>query len=394
MANRNAPWHQLEQQGCTIETMICETEGFERHPPIVSIVPRVLISTDEPNFTLGLVEGYRAAGCEVVTGTANFRLRASHYDIVHHQWPEEFSRWQAPSPTEIEQVKQHLEWWRDRATNIFTVNNLYPHELDRNPACHELYSSFYRSCQVITHYSNASREMVLAEYPAARTARHVVHHPANYEVSLASQKSRGSRRSEMGISDNEFVILMLGSLRSWDEVRLIQRAFDLATVPNKRLLMAGKLKSTETKWQRKARQLTWQWWLKRRRAIVDTRYVPESEVSQFVDSCDVAIVPRLSGISSGIVNLAMTFGRAVIAPRHGAYPEYFAGTANPLYETGNAKSLAAALDQAAKLDLNKVGSENARIASKWTWKEMCEVCLAAGNVGDFRISCRQQRMQG
>ena len=339
------------------------------------------------------MEGYRATGCEVVTGSANFRLRAAHYDIVHHQWPEEFSRWQAPTPDEIEEVRQQLAWWQHRAINIFTVNNLYPHELDRDPGCHELYSSFYRHCQVITHYSSASREMVLAEYPAAREARHVIHQPANYEISLASQRSRGSRRREMGVRDDAFVILMLGSIRSWDEVRLIQRAFDLVGAPRKTLLMAGKLKMRESRWRKEIKQLMWRWWLKRRRAIVDTRYVPESEVSQFIDSCDVAIVPRLSGISSGIVNLAMTFGRAVIAPRHGAYPEYFAGTRNLLYETGDPESLAAALDQAASLDLDEVGSENARIASKWTWKQMCEICLAAANVREPSMSSQQLRVK-
>src|SRR5262249_54149187 len=53
-------------------------------------MPRVLIPTDEPNFTLGLVEGYRSLGWDVVTGTENFKVRAAHYDVVHYQWPEEY----------------------------------------------------------------------------------------------------------------------------------------------------------------------------------------------------------------------------------------------------------------------------------------------------------------
>jgi beta-1,4-mannosyltransferase len=346
-------------------------------------MPRILISTDEPNFSLGLVEGYRAAGCEVVTGTANFRLRAANYDVVHHQWPEEFSGWRAPSAREIDQVRQHLEWWRDRAFNIFTVNNLYPHELDHDAACHELYSNFYRYCQVITHYSRTSLEMVLSEFPAAHAARHVVHSPANYEVTLASQKSRGSRRRALGIREDDFVILMLGSLRSWEEIRLIQKAFDRVRVPRKRLLMAGKLVVRDSFWRKRIKQLMWQLWLKRRHAIIDARYVPETEISQFVDSCDLAIVPRFSGLSSGIVNLAMTFGRAVIAPRHGAYPEYFVGTRNLLYETGNAESLAAALDEAALLDLDEIGRENALLASRWTWKKTCESCLEAAGIANL-----------
>ena len=342
-------------------------------------MPRVLISTDEPNFTLGLVEGYRAAGADVVTGRARFQRCAEHFDIVHHQWPEEFSRWEAPSSTDIQDVTRQLQWWHGRAVNIFTVNNLYPHEHDQDPACHELYSSFYRYCQVITHYSHTSLKMVLQEFPAARASRHVVHHPANYEVTLASQKARGSRRHEMGVGPDELVVLMLGSIRSWGEIRLIQQAFDLIKTPKKRLLMAGKLRLKDSWLRRQIKQLVWRWWLSRRNTVVDTRYVPESEVSQFIDSSDLLIVPRLSGLSSGIVNVAMTFGRFVVAPDHGAYPEYFAGTRNLLYETGNPESLAAAIDHAASLDLGDIGSENAQIAATWTWKQICDLCLGVAS---------------
>jgi glycosyltransferase involved in cell wall biosynthesis len=341
---------------------------------------RVLIATDEPNFTLGLVEGYRSLGWDVVTGTANFRVRAAHYDVVHHQWPEEFTGWRVPTTVEIQQIREHLEWWQHRAINIFTVNNLYPHEFDHHPLFHELYSCFYQNCQLITHYSCASLNAVLEEFPSARETRHVVHAPPNYEVSLASQQSRGSRRAEMRIGDEEFVILIIGRLRSWKEIRLIQEAFDLVDLPRKRLLMAGKLSLRGSRWRNWIKQLRWSWWLKRRRAVVDKRYVPESEISQFIDSCDVAVVPRLSGLSSGIVSMAMTFGRMVIAPCHGAYPDYFVGTRNLLYETGSSKSLAAALNKAALLDLDDIGRENALIASKWTWKKMCESCLEAAGI--------------
>ena len=345
-------------------------------------MPRVLIATDEPNFTLGLVAGYKSLGWDVATGTSDFRNRAAQYDVVHHQWPEEFCGWTRPGSQQIEQIRSLVRWWEHRAVNIFTVNNLYPHEFDNDPACHELYSLFYRHCQLVTHYSEASHQLVLKEFPITEEVRHVVHAPANYEVTLANQRERGSRRAAMGIQDEEFVILMLGRLRSWDEIRLMQRAFDLTKVPRKRLLMAGKLELKDSRWGKLNKQLRLNWWLSRVRAVVDTSYVPENEISGFIDSCDVAIIPRLSGISSGIFNLAMTFGRAVVAPRHGAYPEYFVGTDNFLYETGSAESLAAALERAASVDLAEVGRKNAMIAAKWTWKRMVETCLAAVSPGD------------
>jgi glycosyltransferase involved in cell wall biosynthesis len=123
--------------------------------------------------------------------------------------------------------------------------------------------------------------------------------------------------------------------------------------------------------------LRWKWWLSTRRAVVERRYVPESELSRFLDSSDVAIVPRFGGLNSGIVFLAMTFGRMVIVPNCGAYPEQLAGSRNLFFEPGDPVSLASKLQEAAVLDTNDIGRENAMIALGWSWREICQSCLDA-----------------
>lgn len=351
-------------------------------------MPRVLITTNEPHFTLGLVEGYRSLGWDVVTGATNFRIRAACYDVVHHQWPEEFSDWGAPSAEQMEEIRSQLKWWEHRAANIFTVNNLYPHQLDNDPACHELYSSFFQHCQLITHYTNASCQAVRDSFPLARDVRHVVHTPPNYEVTLATQVSRGSQRTRMGIGGHEFVILILGSIRSVEEIRLIQQAYDLARVDNKRLLMAGKLKLKGKGLHKRVMLMKWRYWLWRRRAVVDVRYVPESEMFQFMDSCDVIIVPRLSGLNSALIFLGMTFGRTILAPNRSSYAECMVGSRNLLYDNGSAVALAEALERASTIDLDDIGQENARIASKWTWKGIVQTCLRAAGESDTPVAAR------
>ena len=344
-------------------------------------IPRVLLTTDEFSYTLGLIKGYTELGWDVVVGANNFRIRAAQYDLIHHQWPEEFSNWVLPSQRNIEEIKGHLEWWKERTINIFSVNNLYPHQHDRAPAFHSLYSLFYQNCQLITHFSQASLDLVLQEFPVARTARHLVHSPGGYSVALERQTNRGSRRHQMGIRADEFVILVIGTLRSWKEIKLIRDAYDLARIPNSRLLIAGKSSFRGFAFKRRLKLLWLKWWLIRRKAFVDTRYVPEEEISQFVDSCDVAIVPRLSGLSSAIPLLAMTFGKMVIAPDHGAYPEYLQGTRNLIYKTGDAKSLARKLEEAVSLDREAIGRENEVIASTWSWKRICQTCFEAVGAG-------------
>jgi glycosyltransferase involved in cell wall biosynthesis len=338
-------------------------------------MPRVLIPTDDDDP--GLIEAYRCLGWDVTVGTANFRNRASHYDVVHYQWPEEYSGWRVPTHEQIVETEERLRWWSARATCIFTVHNLYPHYGVGDPACHELYSCFYRHCHLISHFSHTSQQMVLEEFPSARRARHIVHCPANNAVALAIQKERGSRRGELGIREDEFVILMIGRIRFWSEVKLIQRAYDLACVPNKRLLMAGKFALIAPPWRKRLLMLRWNLWLKARQAVVDTRYVPENELSRFLDSSDVAIVPRVGGLNSGIVFLAMTFGRTLIVPNCGAYPEQLAGSRNLFFKPGDPVSLAGMLERAASLDTDDIGRENGMIAAKWGWPKICCICLDA-----------------
>lgn len=340
-------------------------------------MPRVLIATDEPNFTLGLVRGYQDLGWEVLTGASNFRIRGVRCEIIHHQWPEELCGWKPPSANQIAEITATLRWWRDNAKTIFTVNNLYPHTHEANSLFHRLYTDFYEHSDVITHYSRASQALTAIEFPAAGKGNNVVHCPPNFTPTLTRQWRRGSRRSELGLSEKDFVILVLGRIRSWDEIRLIQRAFDLAEVPNKRLLFAGTLVLNEPPTSRRAKQLAWKFWLKRRRAVIESDFVPEEDISRLLDSSDITVVPRLGGLSSGVPLLAMTFGLPVIAPDHGAYPDYLAGSGNLLYETGDVRSLAAQLTRAATLDLRSIGAESHTIANGWRWTDICATCIKA-----------------
>jgi hypothetical protein len=78
----------------------------------------------------------------------------------------------------------------------------------------------------------------------------------------------------------------------------------------------------------------------------------------------------------------MTFGRPVIAPRHGAYPDQLRGTRNWLYETGSAAGLSAKLEEASRSDLASIGRQNAEVAATWTWKRMVQTCLEAAATVD------------
>jgi glycosyltransferase involved in cell wall biosynthesis len=319
---------------------------------------KILIPSDNRDFVTHWVEAYRRAGCEVVTGLFNFDLKASRFDLVHFQWPEEFCEWVPPTERRLEQVVELVNWWSERSKVIVSVNNLWPHGFERNDRFRSLFNAFYARSDVIHHFSNTSERLVRDEFEGAAGRRHIVTQPFNYESLLKCQNARKDVRTEFGFRDDDFVILVMGAIRQKKELDLVTRAIRFCGDARVKLLYAGRY-SERCGWlQRRIRQLRWRLWLLRTGGRNDERYIPDEELYRYMDSSNVVVIPRTTGLSSGIPSLAMTFGKMVIAPRHGAFPEYLEGTRNLLYETGSVKGLAEAITIASKSDFRQIGQEN------------------------------------
>jgi glycosyltransferase involved in cell wall biosynthesis len=338
---------------------------------------RVLVASDDRDFVPLWASGYLATGAEVTTGAYNIKLRGAAYDVVHHQWPEELCGWRLPVPSELDEIREVLQWWGRRATNVLTVNNLLPHGHENAEQARALYSLFYEHCHVITHYSHESLRLVQKEFPASHERLHIVTTPFNYEILLPIQSGWSSCRKEFGLSEDDFVILVFGTLRHWGEIQLICEAFSQARVPRKRLLMAGRFSEPGPRLRQRFRRVYWAAWLRVHRTVVREHYIPEDEIYKYMLSSDVVIVPRLVDLSSGLPGLAMTFGRLVIAPAHGAYPEYLSGSDNLLYESASASGLAKAIEQSALLDRESIGARNRKIAATWSWEKIARKCIDA-----------------
>jgi glycosyltransferase involved in cell wall biosynthesis len=259
-----------------------------------------------------------------------------------------------------------MRWWERHCPTIATVSNFYPHGFEGNAEFKKLFSAYYRHCSLVLHFSPILMRKVRDEFPGAQHDRHLLVNPLNYADLLKVQKSRGPCRKDFGFSEQDFVVLVIGALRSWEEICLISGAFSKCKVAEKRLLMAGRYEPSGSTFQRRWKQIRWRFWLWRAAAIASKGYIPDEEMYRYLDTADVVIVPRLLDLASGIPALAMTFGTMVIAPSQGAYPDYLAGTENLLYEPGSSSSLAAALEKAARMDRGPIIQRNREVAGQWT----------------------------
>jgi glycosyltransferase involved in cell wall biosynthesis len=339
---------------------------------------RVLIPSNNFDFVANLAIGYRSLGFDAIGGQVNFELETGDFDVIHIQWPEEFTDWRAPTPAQIDAILVRLDRWAKRSRLIISVHNLYPHRYHKNPLFHRLYAGFYTRAEVIHHFSHVSKALVCSEYPSTSKRNHVVRLGFNYERLLPSgPRDRVAARRVFGFAADEIVFLVFGTLRFWEEVRLLRLAFRRARVPNKRLLLTADYVESGPRWRQRWRRWQWQRWRRSYGVRSVFERVPDEELPNLFDASDAVVVVRQNSMSSGVPSMAMTFGRFVIAPNIGSMPEYLAGTDNALYDQTSADDLARAMERAAVANREGVGRENARIAAGWGWEAIVRACLDA-----------------
>jgi glycosyltransferase involved in cell wall biosynthesis len=339
-------------------------------------MPRVLIPSDNLDFALYLAEAYRQAGWDVVMGAANFDLAAADFDLVHFQWPEELAAWTEPSDARLAEISARLDEWRRRTKLVLTAHNLRPHRNGDSMGFRKLYEAFYRRMHVVAHFTATSRDAVTKEFPGSPDVKHIVTGYFNLDRLLPSERDSNRARRDLGIAEAAFVVLIIGSLREWAEVELIRRGFDAASIPGKRLLMSGRYDESGPKLQRRWRRWTWSRWLRSRDAVV-CGFIPDAEVHRIIDAADAVLIPRIRAMNSGLPALAASFGKIVIAPRCGAYPELLANTSHPIYEPGDASSLARALEAASRLERGAIASDCRRMVESWQWPAMIRAIVGA-----------------
>ncbi len=278
----------------------------------------------------------------------------------------------------LEQIEQSLSRWVEKAACVFVVNNLFPHGYSESESFHRLYDIVCQHVTRVLHFTDVSHRLIVERYRSADHGRHTVVGPFNYEHVAAKQLRRGSCRSELGIEPEDFVLFVFGSLRFYDEIQLVQRAYERVRVPGKRLMIRRHYFDREQISGLTRRWRNWRWnsWLKRQRTALIDGYVADEELYRWFDSADAVLVARTENLTSGAPAMGMTFGLPVIAPDFGATPEFFIGTENLLYEAGNAQDLARAIDALYRRDYRTIGTKNAEVAAGFDWDHIIGECLS------------------
>jgi glycosyltransferase involved in cell wall biosynthesis len=181
---------------------------------------------------------------------------------------------------------------------------------------------------------------------------------------------RAAARAELSLPAEATVFLFLGRIRPYKGVMDLLVAFAAIGRPDVRLVIAGQPDESLTESDRARLSNA-------PNVHFMPGYVPEDRIGELMCAADVVVFPYRDVLTSGAVLLAMSFGKACIAPRLGCIPETVGGDGGFLYDASRPAALNETLSEAIRRsgELPAMGARNRQLAQKSDWNTIAKLTL-------------------
>ncbi len=200
---------------------------------------------------------------------------------------------------------------------LWTVHNVMPHQtvwVEQDQKIHQMMADAADALHVM---ATDSAKLTEPYYTIPQRKIFVVPHPT-YEGWQKDEISISEARSQLQISENEFVFLSFGAIMGYKGYNCLMDAYDRirGNTPKKtRLIIAG-LPTEEPL----VKEIT-AWGKSKPDVILDLTPVPDDKLQLYFRSADIAVCPYLQTMNSGVAMMAITFNLPVIGPNSGGFAD-------------------------------------------------------------------------
>lgn len=304
-------------------------------------------------------------------------LRRGRPDVVHLHAPDHFvvyARTHAAATIRFAMFVAQLALLKRLGIRlVWTAHDLMNHEgryPDLDARCRRATAALADA--IIVHCACARRE-VISRFGVTRSDKlFVIPHGGYSERFPATPSDRTRARHLHAWPLDETMMLFLGNLRRHKGLPELIDAFRAAKLPDTRLVIRGQPFSQDIADQIAA--------LVTGDPSIDYKpgFVTDAQVPEYMQAADAVVCPFTSSLTSGSVSLAMTFGRACVAPRLGCIPEMLGEGGGVLYDPGDKLNLVAALRTvvAEKASLDAMGRRNLETIQRRRWPDIARATCA------------------
>ncbi|MBC7235093.1 MAG: glycosyltransferase [Chloroflexi bacterium] len=200
-----------------------------------------------------------------------------------------------------------------RVCIVYTVHNLEQHE-GRRPHLVHWGTRLILWLAHAVHVHDADTARQLARRWGRRRNVLVIPH-GNYVGAYANEVSPLEARRRLGLPAGAYIYLSLGRVRPYKGLETLMRVFGRLDDPDILLLIAGEVQ--EPDYARRLMALAGE----DARIRLHLHFVPDDELQLYLNACDVSVLPYEHVTTSGAAILSFSFGRPIVAPAIGCFPE-------------------------------------------------------------------------
>jgi glycosyltransferase involved in cell wall biosynthesis len=239
-------------------------------------------------------------------------LRLQKYDVVWTQWPD-----MGPEFPHFWRVCRRLG-----LRVVHTVHNVCPHE--RSNGDSGRYGRVYAASDALIVHSDTARRVLTREFPGTSTKAIMARHGA-YTVYPRRPEAREVLRARLGVAPRTPLALFFGGVREYKNLDAVLEAIRAEPDSSTVLLVAGAeigyANADQSDRLARTRRQVREMGIEHRVRLLAGPFGMD-ETSEIFEAADSVLLPYIQSYGSGLLLLAMTFEKFVIATSVGGMDEY------------------------------------------------------------------------
>lgn len=247
---------------------------------------------------------------------------------------------------------------------VHTIHNIHNHAGRSIRLERFFYSWFLKRCDNVRVYTEDTIAKI-EQYTGVTIKNFIVSPDLPYTLHYKRRSTIEEGYEHLGLKEKKFVYLFIGNVKPYKGVEELLGVFSLKEFKDDVLVIAGRVQKGEyaEQLQNKLSQLS-------NVQLID-RFISEEELPDYFAVANVCVFPFRNIEHSGSVELAMSFGKAVITCKVPSILEILNQQQELLYS--NQTELADKMLFSKSVDLGKIGQENYQVIDRTQYQTILKL---------------------
>ena len=248
---------------------------------------------------------------------------------------------------------------------VWTIHEWDQKLSSRKVSFNPFYAKVFGRCfdAFITHCETSMKTLTNELGSENRFKSFTIYH-GNYIDWYKNEISSMASREILGISNDDIIFLLFGEIYQYKGILEAIETFKQIQEDNTLLLISGRANCVELE------DNIWSKIQGTRNIKFIPRRIPDNDVQIYMNASNYVLVPYKVFTTSGVAILAMSFGKACIAPKVGFFDDLLDNSGAFLYNPDDKDGLLQAMEDALanKNKIVEMGEYNKRKAEQWSWQ--------------------------